>query len=160
MNATGVNKNLAEIKKLPPEQTLPDMLEKSVPQYTVFLVEDDSDDRMQAVHILRKSPYVYNVHTFESGDQLIRHFDGEGYYNHDLMRYIPTLVMLDIHIPGINGLDILKMLKKNERTRNIPTIIMTGDMSDKLVIDAHKLGADAYIRKPLDLDQIHEVIYA
>ncbi len=128
-------------------------------QYTVFLVEDDTDDRRQAVEELRKSPYVYNVRCFESGDQLMGHFASEGYYSGNLMRFIPTLILLDIHVPGASGLDILQELKEHPLTEDIPVIMLTGDTSAHAAQEAQQYGANAFIEKPLKLDHVHEVIY-
>lgn len=132
---------------------------QKINQYTVFLVEDDPDDRRQATQILRKSPYIYNIHCFDNGDKLIQHFICEGYYSAHLMRHIPTLIMLDIHMPGSNGLDILKSLKEHPLTQNIPIIILTGDTSHETALNAYRAQANAFIAKPLNLDHVHEVIY-
>ncbi len=136
-----------------------DDLGKKVEQYTVFLVEDDVDDRHQAVRELRRSPYIYDVHSFESGDRLIEHFVSDGYYNGNFMRYMPTLIILDVHVPGTDGMDILRELKGNPMTEDIPVIILTGDTSDKVAMDAYKSKANAFITKPLKMDQVHEVVH-
>jgi CheY-like chemotaxis protein len=131
-----------------------------VGKFTVFLVEDDSDDRRQAFQELIKSPYIQNVHCFESGDKMIEHFIAEGYYSGNLIRYLPTLIVLDIHIPGNNGIEILRELKNHPLTDNIPVIILTGDTSDELELEAYKFKANAFVTKPLDLKQVHKIIGA
>ncbi len=135
-----------------------DVPEVKTEQYTVFLVEDDTDDRRQAVQELRKSPYIYNVHCFDSGDKLIGHFVSEGYYSGNLMLSIPTLIILDIHVPGTDGIDILRELKEHPLTEDIPVIMLTADTSSKLALEAYKYKANAFIEKPLRLDHVHEVI--
>ncbi len=133
-------------------------LSKKVEQYTVFLVEDDADDRRLAVDQLRKSPYVNTIHSFENGDKLIRHFITEGFYNGNLIRYLPNLIILDIHVPGSNGIEILQKLKENPMTEDIPVIILTGDTSGRAVMDTYKSRANGFISKPLNLEQVHQVI--
>ncbi len=139
------------------EDIIGDQLDKA--QYTVFLVEDDSDDRRQAVQTLKKSPYIYNVHTFINGDELMAHLAGTGLYRGNATYHIPTLIMLDIHIPGTDGLSILKSLKEHPLTEYIPVIILTGDTSNRVALDALRAKANAFITKPLNLNHVHEVIY-
>ncbi len=129
-----------------------------VGKFTVFLVEDDSDDRRQAFQELIKSPYIQDVHCFESGDKMIEHFIAKGYYNGNLIRYLPTLIVLDVHIPGNNGLEILRELKNHPLTDKIPVIILTGDTSGELELEAYKFKANAFVTKPLDLKQVHKII--
>ncbi len=128
-------------------------------RYNVFLVEDDIDDRKLAVHTLRKSPFINDIRCFASGDKLIEYFVNEGYYSGNLMRYIPTLILLDIHVPGTDGLEILQRIREHPTTRDMPVIIITGDTSGPAVERARKLRANAFVSKPLHMDQVHQVIY-
>lgn len=141
------------------ENSITDTLAKTAQQYTVLLVEDDLDDEQQAVYMLRKSPFIYNINCFKTCDDLLRYFAGIDSDSGDPIRHIPTLIMLDIHVPGANGLETLKNLKEHPLTKNIPIIILTGDSSDKTMLDAYKLKANAFITKPLNLEHVHEVIY-
>lgn len=135
-----------------------DSLENPAKQYTVFLVEDDPDDTEYAIRILKKSPYVYNIHCFETGDELIGHFITEGYYSGNLVHHLPFLVMLDVHIPGASGLDTLKAIKAHPLTRDIPVIVLTGDLSSEVAENACESQANAFVTKPLHLESVHEVI--
>jgi CheY-like chemotaxis protein len=133
-------------------------LQSKAEQYTVFMVEDDTDDRRQAVQELRKSSHIYAVHCFESGDQMIEYFVSEGYYSGNLMRLMPTLILLDQHIPGSSGTEILQKLKSHPATADFPVIILTGDVSDQLALKAHRFKANAFLTKPLKLEDLQEVI--
>lgn len=137
----------------------PQHIETKAERYNIFLVEDDPDDRMLALKTLRQSPYIQDVHCFKSGDKLVEHFISEGYYSGNLLRYIPTLILLDIHIPGTSGIDILKKLKDHPVTNDIPVVIITVDDSDEMIKQAKALKANAFVTKPLDLEQIHQVMY-
>ena len=132
--------------------------DKDTQRYTIFLVEDDSDDRNITLQTLARSPFVHNVHWFESGDSMLKHFIHEGYYSGTLIHHIPTLVLLDIRIPGTDGMQVLKQLKENPLTRDIPVIMFTGHVSDEKAQEAFKLQANAFIGKPLHLERVHEVM--
>ncbi|MEZ0262220.1 MAG: response regulator [Alphaproteobacteria bacterium] len=129
-------------------------------KFTIFLVEDDADDRLLILKTLERSPYVHNVHCFENGDAMLAHFQREGYYSGKLMQNIPTLIMLDIRIPGSDGLQILKMLKENPLTKEIPIIMITGEVSGEKASEAWKLQANSFVGKPLHLDRVHEVMFS
>lgn len=143
-----------------PEQDIPFAGLKSarMEKYNIFLVEDDPDDRMLALKTLRESPYIQDIHCFKTGDRLMQHFVSEGYYSGNLMRYIPSIVLLDIHLPGTSGIDILRQLKEHQVTLDIPVIVITADESHALAEQARRLKANGFISKPLNLEQIHQVI--
>lgn len=128
-------------------------------KYTVFLVEDDSMDRNIILQTLQRSPYIHNVHWFETGDRMLQHFVHEGYYSGTLISSIPTLVLLDVALPGVDGMEILRRLKDNPLTAEIPVMMITGNMSDTQARDAFRLKASAFIGKPLHLDRVHEVMF-
>jgi len=132
--------------------------EKKRRQYTVFLVEDNPDDQEFILRTLTRSPYIYNVHCFQNGTQLIGHIAREGYYAGSLIHTLPTMILLDLHLPGPSGMDVLRELKDHPLTADIPVVIVTGDVSQESAMEAFRLKANAYIAKPLHLDHIHEVM--
>lgn len=134
-------------------------MEKAISQYTIFLIEDDPDDTKQIIRTLQRSPYVYNIRTFSSGDEMIAHMVSEGYFGVGVVHDTPILILLDLNLPGTNGIEILRDLKEHPLTADIPVIITTGDTSQKRAFEAYKLQADAYLTKPINLGQIHNVIY-
>jgi hypothetical protein len=128
-------------------------------QYTVFLIEDNIDDREQILKTLEKSPYVYDVHCFECGDDLVAHFVNEGYYSSGSVRNMRLLILMDIHLPGVNGMEILRDLKEHPMTKDIPIIMITGDASSERVEEARQLQVSGFILKPVQLDNIHDIIH-
>lgn len=130
-----------------------------VAKYTIFLVEDDSLDRNTILQTLQRSPFVHNVHWFDTGDRMLKHFVHEGYYSGNLIQNIPTLVLLDVALPGIDGMEILRRLKENPLTTEIPVAMITGNVSESQAQAAYRLKANAFIQKPLHLDRVHEVMF-
>jgi CheY-like chemotaxis protein len=155
-----------EKNSLPPgPQPPPDSLyfenpQKLPGQYTVFLVEDDIDDRLQIMKALQRSPFIYNIRCFENGVELKQHLVDIGYFSNGLLRNIPTLILLDIHMPGGSGMRVLRDLKNHPLTRKIPVVIVTGDTSSETTSEAFRLKANAYVAKPIHLDHIHKVMSA
>jgi CheY-like chemotaxis protein len=139
--------------------TLASDLPKDTQKYTIFLVEDDYSDRDDIVRLLARSQRVHNVHWFVSGDDMLKNFVSEGYFNRTLIHNIPTLIMLDITIPGTDGLEVLKRLKDNPLTKDIPVVIITGATTDEKITAAFRNHANAFISKPLSLERIHEVMF-
>ena len=132
--------------------------EEKSDQYAVFLVEDDIDDRIQLLEALKDSPHVHDVRCFNDSDSLIDHFFTEDYYFSSFVSNVPVLVLLDIHLPGMNGLDALRKMKSHPLTGEVRVIVMTGDHSPESILQAAKLGADGYLIKPGRIDQIHDIL--
>jgi CheY-like chemotaxis protein len=125
----------------------------------VFLVEDDMDDRHQAVEELNRSPFVERVYSFESADKLIDYFITHGYYSGNLIgRIVPSLIVMDIHVPGSSGIDILRELKQHPLTEDMKIVILTGDVSERAERQAREYGAETLIRKPLRIKSINDLI--
>ena len=136
--------------------------ERKADQYTVFLVEDNIDDREQIIRTLGESPYIYDVHCFESGDKLVEYFIDEGYYDYGdegVENNIRKLILMDIHLPGVNGMEIIRDLKEHPMTKTIPVIMTTGDTSAQSFEKADELQVSGYVLKPLYIGNIHEVIH-
>lgn len=127
-------------------------------QYTIFLVDNDPDNKDATMAELKKSPHIYNVQYFETGTDLMDYLSEMDFYHARTMHRLPILIFIDIHMPGMAGLRILRMLKGHPMTRDIPVIMSTTDKSSPAMKEAYMLQADGYILKPLSLLGVHEVI--
>ncbi|MCB9991998.1 MAG: response regulator [Rhodospirillales bacterium] len=151
-------KNIPDASPVETGESCKDPQEHAGEIYDILLVEDDTDDRLLALHTLKQSPYIGHIHFFRSGEDLIHHFTRQGYYHGNLIRLMPTLILLDIHIPGRDGWDILRDLKRSPVTGDIPVIILTGDLTEGLREQARQYHANAFLNKPLVLEEVHDVI--
>jgi CheY-like chemotaxis protein len=130
----------------------------NLPQYRVFLVEDNADDKAETMRVLRRSPYVHFIQTFPSADKLRQHLVENGYFDGSRELDEPTLILLDIYVPGTTGIELLSEMKMNPKTARIPIIILTGDSSKEVVRAAQNLQANAYVNKPINIEDVHEVM--
>ena len=156
----GEDKNIKNLKT--PQQMVPEVLDtvsprENMPRYTVLVVEDNADDRMEISRTLKKSPWVRHIQSFPTADKLKAFLVEQGYFNEN-MRHSETLVLMDVYLPGTTGIELLSEMKLHPATANIPIIIVTGDTSKEVVQAAHNLKANAYVTKPIKLEDIHEVM--
>ena len=126
--------------------------------YVVFVVEDDQDDRLLLTKTLRQSPHIHEIRCYNSGDDLLFHLGKEMYYSDSVIHTLPTVILLDIHVPGASGMVALRQLKTHALTSEIPVIISTNDGSEESMAEAYRLKADGYLLKPVSLDDIHSVL--
>ena len=113
---------------------------------TILVVEDDAAIAYMLSDVLTSAGYlVREAATGAAARGMVEHV-------------LPNLIILDIHVPGSNGIEILQKLKENPMTEDIPVIVLTGDTSGRAVIDTYKSRANGFISKPLNLEQVHQVI--
>jgi len=125
---------------------------------TIVLVEDSPDDERLAVRALRQSPLPLVLDVVRDGAAALAYFFDEttGAPRKDLRS--PMLVLLDLKLPKVGGLDVLKKLRANPVTSNIPVVVLTLSDEERDVVESYRLGANSYIRKPVNYDQFMEII--
>ena len=126
----------------------------------VLLVEDDPNDAELALHALRKNGMTNGIHVVQDGKEALDFLFCRGAYTERDNANPPGLVLLDLKLPHISGLEVLKQLKENERTRSIPVVILTSSAIDYDSTSAYKLGVNSYIQKPVDFEEFHIIVQA
>jgi CheY-like chemotaxis protein len=126
--------------------------------YMVFLVEDDQDDRALMTKTLRQSPHIHEIRPYDSGDTLLFDLGREMYYSNSVIHTLPTVILLDMHMPGAGGMAALRQLKSHTLTANVPVIVSTNDSSPETMREAKRLNANAYLIKPLNLEELHQAL--
>ena len=118
----------------------------------IVLVEDNMDDAALTIRSLKKSNLCNNLLHLKDGEEALEYF-----FNEDLVRY-PKLVLLDIKMPKVSGVEVLRQLKSHDKLKKIPIVIMTSSKEDKDIKEAYKLGVNSYVVKPLDFSEFIKVV--
>ena len=121
---------------------------------TILLVEDNPDDEALTLLALKKNNIFNEVTVARDGQEALDYFFGEGASE----RPMPTLVLLDLKLPRIDGLEVLRRIRADPRTRLQQIVILTSSREEQDIIKGYSLGANSYIRKPVDFSQFMEVI--
>lgn len=119
----------------------------------LLVVEDNPIDARATLKALRSLTVAYVVDVVDDGDQAIDYLTGGSYAR-------PDLILLDLNLPGRDGLDVLRVAKQHGDLRRIPIVVLTTSSNDADVIGAYDLGANAYVNKPIDLRGWKDVVAA
>ena len=125
----------------------------------ILLVEDNSSDIELTRRALEKSSITNKMVVAEDGKEALDYLFGTGTYAGRDIKDMPTVVLLDLKLPRIDGLGVLQAMRSNELTKLIPVVILTSSDAEQDVINGYKLGANSYIRKPVDFVRFSEAIW-
>jgi len=118
----------------------------------ILLVEDNPDDAGLAIHALKKHNLANNLLHLHDGEEALDYlFSSE-------LTSIPKVILLDLKMPKVDGIEVLRKLKEDERLKVIPVVILTSSKEDRDVIESYTLGVNAYIVKPVDFDKFVKAI--
>lgn len=123
------------------------------PQKIILLVEDNPDDVSLTLRAFRKSDPAIRIDVVHDGIQALDYLFGTGQYAVDYTGFLPMLVLLDLKLPRLDGLEVLQHLRADERTRLLPVVILTSSREQEDLIGCYSRGANSYIRKPVDFQQ-------
>jgi CheY-like chemotaxis protein len=123
-------------------------------QKSILLVEDNPDDEALTLRALKKNNIMNEVTVARDGQQALDYFFGADASAHSM----PSVVLLDLKLPKIDGLEVLRRIRADKRTRLQPVVILTSSKEEQDIINGYRLGTNSYIRKPVDFDQFVEAI--
>ena len=124
----------------------------------ILLVEDNPDDIALTIRAFRKSNIMNEIVQAHDGSEALDYLFGAGQYAGRDLSIMPTLILLDLKMPKVDGLEVLRQLRANELTRLLPVVILTTSKEDQDIIDGYALGANSYVRKPVDFNQFVEAV--
>ncbi len=119
----------------------------------ILLVEDNPDDEELTLIALKKCHIANDVFVTRDGEEALDYLFGTGPFAGRELKAMPTLILLDLKLPKLDGLDVLRAIRANERTRRIPVVILTSSKEQEDVMKSYDLGANSYVRKPVDFAQ-------
>jgi two-component system, response regulator len=125
---------------------------------TVLIVDDNPSDRTLVTHALRKSKFISEIVEARDGEEALDILLCRGAYSGRATAKLPRLVLLDIKLPILDGLDVLAEIRKHPDTECVPVVMMTSSREDKDIAKSYKLGANSYVQKPVDFDRFREVL--
>ena len=124
----------------------------------ILLVEDNADDEALTLRALNNNNILNEVIVVRDGAEALEFLFGEGNYSDRDTSLLPELILLDLNLPKISGLEVLGRIRSDERTKLQPVVILTTSTEDRDRIDSYKLGANSYIRKPVNFEQFNKAI--
>ena len=125
---------------------------------TILLVEDNPDDEVLTRRALKKNNIGNEVVVARDGAEALDYLFGMGTYEGRDMSEMPQVVLLDLKLPKVDGLEVLRRLRADERTRLLPVVILTSSGEQQDLVDGYGYGANSYIRKPVDFAQFVEAV--
>ena len=123
----------------------------------ILLVEDNLDDELLTIRALKKNNLLNNVEVVRDGAEALEYLYKEGKFK-NRNKSLPEVILLDLKLPKLSGLEVLKQIRSDERTRYLPVVILTSSDEDRDLIESYKLGANSYVHKPVDFNQFTEAV--
>ena len=124
----------------------------------ILLVEDNPDDEALTIRALKKSNVLNEVIVAHDGVEALDFLFSTGIHSGRDKNILPEVVLLDLKLPKLDGLEVLKRIRENELTKLLPVVILTSSKEEKDVLNSYKLGVNSYIRKPVDFKQFAESV--
>jgi CheY-like chemotaxis protein len=124
----------------------------------ILLVEDNPDDEALTLRALKKNHVLNEVVVVRNGLEALDYLFATGAYADRDRRVIPQLILLDLKLPKMDGLEVLRRIRADDRTRLLPVVILTSSDEERDVIAGYKLGANSYVRKPVEFTQFAEAV--
>ncbi|OFY39067.1 MAG: two-component system response regulator [Bacteroidetes bacterium GWF2_40_14] len=119
----------------------------------ILLIEDNPNDVELTLRALRKNNLANNIHVVNDGAEALDYFFATGKYHDRDISLTPKLVILDLKLPKIDGIEILRIIKNDARTKSIPVVVLTSSKEESDIIASYKMGANSFIVKPVDFDK-------
>lgn len=127
---------------------------KSLPY--IFLIEDNEQDEILTIKALQKNNILNEIKIARDGEEAINILFNEKFANFE--HELPQLILLDLKLPKINGLEVLKKIKSNTRTKLIPIVILTTSTEDSDLLNGYEFGANSYVRKPVNYHEFTDAV--
>ena len=125
-------------------------------QKTLLLVEDNPDDEALTIRALKKHNLANEIVVARDGQEALDYLFAEGDYRERDIYQLPQVILLDLKLPKLDGLDVLERIRKNPITEHVPVVVLTSSNEQQDKVQSYNLGANSYVRKPVDFEQFIE----
>ncbi|PKP30195.1 MAG: two-component system response regulator [Bacteroidetes bacterium HGW-Bacteroidetes-16] len=125
---------------------------------TILLVEDNPDDVDLTLRALKKNNIKNEIVVASDGVEALDYLFGTGKYSGRDLMMMPTIILLDLKLPKIDGLEVLRRLRANKLTKFLPVVILTSSREEQDIINSYSVGVNSYVRKPVDFNQFAEAV--
>jgi len=126
--------------------------------HKVLLVEDNPDDELLTIRAFKKSNLKNEVVVVRDGVEALDYIFATGTYANRSINDSPQIILLDLKLPKVDGLQVLERIRADERTKHLPVVILTSSKEQEDLISSYSLGANSYIRKPVDFNDFVQVV--
>ena len=124
----------------------------------ILLVEDNPDDELLTRHAFKKHNISNPVVVAHDGVEALDYVFGTGLYSGRDISVMPQVILLDLKLPRLDGLEVLRRLRADARARLLPVVVLTSSSEEQDVVESYNLGANSYVRKPVDFEQFAEAV--
>jgi two-component system response regulator len=124
----------------------------------ILLVEDNPDDVDLTIRAFKRNNIGNKVIVAKDGAEALDYLFGTGMYAGRNLKKLPVVILLDLKLPKIDGLEVLKSIRQDDRTKLLPVVVLTSSAEQKDVIKGYSLGANSYVRKPINFEQFVEAV--
>lgn len=120
----------------------------------ILLVEDDPADLELTLHALRSEKLCNRVCVARDGEEALQFL----FTPENALRLMPRLVLLDLKLPKVDGMEVLRQMKSSPRTHDVPVVILTSSREERDLVESYRLGSNSYIQKPVDFEQFRSIV--
>ena len=124
----------------------------------ILLVEDNPNDAELTIYALKSKNVANNITLLKDGAEALDYIFAKGIYSNRSIENLPQVILLDINMPKVNGLEVLRKIRDDERTAMVPVVILTSSREDRDIIESYKLNVNSYIVKPVDFDKFMDAV--
>src|SRR5229473_3204745 len=136
----------------------PDSLAVADKLVEILLVEDNPSDVQLTLHVLDRNKLANQIHVVRDGAEALDFLFSTGQYADRTVQPNPRVVLLNLKLPLIDGVQVLRRMKAEPRTRSIPVVVLTSSREERDIVESYQLGVDSYIVKPVDFEQFTEAV--